>query len=155
MWAYASDMMTAGVSAARISGKVSYDRFRFPSYLSKMSRSKSIRALKSSMCYKIACALHTSTKRVETDILGPLKEMALNDPGIRAMLVKEVGLEPEELGFLLDSKIDSKMVKEAFQTAPGPKVPIAQNGPDDREMPLVRPVPDTTGKKPQSNLLDF
>lgn len=156
MWSYASEMMTAGVSVARMSGKTtSTDSFRFPLYLVKMSRSKSARALKSSLCYKIACSLHTSTKRVGMDILGPLKEMALNDQGIRVMLVRDVGLEPEELGFLIDSKIDSKIVKETFQTVSGAGMPLTQSCPDPREGPSERPDADRTGKKPQSNLLDF
>ncbi|MCL1811449.1 MAG: replication factor C large subunit [Methanomassiliicoccaceae archaeon] len=155
MWSYAGDMMTSGVSVARMSGKPSYDRFRFPMYLSKMSRTRSMRSLKSSLCYKVACYLHTSTKRVGQDILGPLREMALNDPGIRVMLVEKVGLEPEELGFLLDSKIDSKIVKEAFQRASEPKAPAAQACSEKIETPAERPAPVNTGKKPQSNLFDF
>jgi len=173
MWSYASEMMTAGVSVSRMSGRAVNERFRFPQYLMKMSRSKSMRALKSTLCYKIACHLHTSTKRVEMDILGPLKEIAANDPEIRIMLVADVGLEPEELGFLIDAKIDSKVVSEtlkaaaaratATRTNTGPKTavdppvkapieaPVTQNQPDKCE----RPVPNTAGKKPQSNLFDF
>jgi len=155
MWPYATEMMTAGVALSRMSNKISYDRFRFPSYLAKMSRSRSVRELKSSLCYKVACHLHTSTKRVSMDVLGPLKVMALNDPRIRSMLVREVFLEPEELGFLLDSKIDSKIVKDAFQAVPDVPAPPAQSLPDKLETSPERPVPETAGKKPQSNLFDF
>jgi len=154
MWPYATEMMTAGVSLSRMSNKVSYEKFRFPSYLAKMSRSKSVRELKSSLCYKVACHLHTSTKRVSTDVLGPLKVIALNDPGIRASLVREIFLEPEELGFLLDAKIDSKIVKDAFLAAPEAQAPAVRDIPDN-ETPSERPVPETAGKKPQSNLFDF
>ncbi|MDR2698710.1 MAG: replication factor C large subunit [Candidatus Methanoplasma sp.] len=155
MWPYASEMMTAGVSVSRMNGKISYERFRFPSYLAKMSRSRSVRELKSSMCYKVACHIHTSTKRVSMDVLGPLKAMALNDPQIRVMLAKEVFLEPEELGFLLDSKIDSKIVKEAFMTVSEARPLPAKGLPDEYEAPPERPVPGTDGKRPQSNLFDF
>jgi replication factor C large subunit len=171
MWAYASDMMTAGVSVSRMSGKVTYDKFRFPLYLVKMSRTKSSRALKKSMCYKIASFMHTSTKRAEADIIGPLKELALNDPEIRVMLVKNVGLEPEELGLLIDAKIDSKMVKDAVRTAsqreptaeartiPETVKEMPQKAPEpppavQKTVMNEKPVPGTAGKKPR-NLFDF
>jgi len=166
MWSYASDMMTAGVSVSRMGGKITYERFRFPQYLMKRSRSKSMRVLKASLCYKIACLLHTSTKRVEMDILGPLKEIARNDPGIRVMLVKDANLEPEELGFLIDAKIDSKIVKDTLLAA-AQREPPAEPKADmkaaevvsekEPETPTaqIRPEPNTAGKKPQSNLFDF
>jgi len=173
MWSYATDMMTAGVAVSKMSGRTSYERFRFPQYLVKMSRSKSMRAVKYSLCYKIACYLHTSTKRVGMDVLGPLREIAINDPGIRTMLIRDVGLEAEELGFLIDAKIDSKIVKESLQAALerestctskiNPKAKnvydevlddeeqTTQSQPDKND----RPAPVMTGKKPQSNLFDF
>lgn len=152
-WSYASEMMTVGVSTAKMSNRVQHDRLRFPQYLMKMSRSKSVRALKSSLSYKIACYIHTSTKRVEMDVLPQLKELAQNDLEIRVMLVRDVGLEPEELGFLLDSKIDSKVVKEAIQLAAEPVDQIEMTR-SERCEPSPTPQP-TTGKKPQSNLFDF
>ena len=173
LWSYAGEMMTAGVAVAKMSSRTSSERLRFPMYLMKMSRSKSMRTVKSSLCYKIACYLHTSTKRVGTDILGPLKEIAANDPEIRVMLVKNVGLEPEELGFLIDSKIDSKIVKETFRIASQremsdrpeaslkaeavPEKPSGQGVPakEDPQIKNEKPVPDAAGKKPQSNLFDF
>ncbi len=155
-WSYASEMMTAGVSTAKMSNKVQHDRFRFPQYLMKMSRSKSVRALKSSLCYKLACFLHTSTKRVEHDILPALKVLAKEDLGIRVMLIRDVDLEPEELGFLLEAKIDSKIVKEAIQLAAEPVTDIVEKVYPDRceDAPAPKTVP-SEGKKPQSNLFDF
>ena len=168
MWSYASDMMTAGVSSARYSNKTSSGEFRFPLYLVKLSRSKSMRTLKMSLCYKIACSLHTSTKRVEMDILGPLKELALNDREIRVALVREAGLEAEELGLLLDKKIDSDIIKDAVEAGTQYRPYVGTKSdipPFDPEPPTTakpsqpekteRPAQDATGKKPQSNLFDF
>ena len=171
LWSYAGEMMTAGVSVSRMSSKASHERFRFPQYLMKMSRSKSMRALKSSLCYKVACHLHTSTKRVEMDILGPLKEMARNDRGVRVMAVRDMGLEPEELGFLIDAKIDSKVVKETLQAASQRDAPAGdrtetaapeavEKAPEAKVPPACperseKPAPGSSGKKPQSNLFDF
>ena len=171
LWSYASDMMTAGVAVSRMGGKAGYGQFRFPMYLVKMSRTKSIRALKSSLCLKIACAMHTSTKRVSADVLGPLRELAKNDENIRVMLVKEAGLEPEELGFLLDAKIDSKIVKETLEKASQIKTYNSteaekKNAPDKETKPIVSEIPgqpekdestapNTAIKKPGKNLFDF
>jgi len=117
MWSYAGDTMTAGVSTAKRSNYVNRDRFRFPNYLMKMSRSKSVRNTKSNVCLKLAEHLHTSTNRVSMDVLPSLKIMLSNDEELRAKMISEVKMESEELAFLLDSKIDSKIVREAIADA--------------------------------------
>ena len=152
LWSYASVMMTAGVSTAKLGNKISHERLRFPAYLTKMSRSKSMRALRMTVCFKIACYLHTSTKRVEEDILGPLREIASNDPEIRVMLVKNLALEPEELGFLLDQKIDSKIVKEAYKTVTENERPAVETTQRTTEAPHTAP---KTNEKKRNSLLDF
>jgi len=113
-WSYASDTLTAGVNTARMSNRYSHDRLHFPSYLSKMSRSKTVRAMRKSVDYKLAVYLHTSTKRVDLDILPYVKQLLANDPSMRVIITKELQLEPEELAFLLDKKPDSKDVKAVF-----------------------------------------
>ncbi len=113
-WSYAGDMMTAGVNTARMSNRYSHDRLHFPSYLSKMSRSKAARALRKSVDLKLAIYLHTSTRRVDLDVLPYVKMMVSNDPDLRVIITKELNLEPEELGFLMGKKPDSKDVKAVF-----------------------------------------
>ena len=114
-WSYASDTLTAGVNTARMTNKYSHDRLHFPSYLSKMSRSKSVRALRKSVDLKLAIYLHTSTKRVDLDVLPFFKQIMSNEPEMRVLITKELKLEPEELGFLLDKKPESKDVKAVFE----------------------------------------
>jgi len=166
LWSYATEMMTAGVAVSKMSGKVSGGRLRFPMYLVSMSRSKSMRTLKASLFRKLAVYLHTSTKRVETDIISPLREMARNDPGIRVALVKNAGLEPEELGYLIDAKIDSKIVKETMLEASKRETPLIQQTAKATPEKILEPEPEapksnekhepnTAGKKPQSKLFDF
>ncbi|MBR2254597.1 MAG: replication factor C large subunit [Candidatus Methanomethylophilaceae archaeon] len=114
--AYASDLMTMGVASSRMSEEYSRDRLHFPSYLMKMSRSKAVRATRASVVYKIAVNLHTSTKRVELDVLQPFKTIAQNDETIRQALVQEFGFDEEEMGFILDEKKDSKEMKALFKS---------------------------------------
>ena len=153
-WSYANDMMTAGVASAKMSNTVSHERFRFPTYLMKLSRSKAVRALRKSVCFKLACFLHTSTKRIEFEVLNPLREMANNDAGIRMMLVRDVHFEPEELGFILNAKIDSNIVKDAFVMAKD--IPSKNNLSNSAEIKYIEPEPEVrVEKKPQSKLFDF
>lgn len=113
-WAYANDMQTMGVATSRMMGKVSHNSIQFPSYLSKMSKSKSVRALRKAVVLKIATNLHTSTRRAEMDILPSMKIMLKNDAQLRASVAEDFGFEPEELAFMIGSKPDSKEIKKIY-----------------------------------------
>ena len=91
-------------------------------YLMKMSRSKGVRATKDSVCMKLAVMMHTSTKRISQDVLPALKEMLRNDAEFRIWLVNNADLEAEELAFILNEKIDSKIVKDAIKGNAEPAV---------------------------------
>jgi replication factor C large subunit len=138
-WSYAGDMMSSGVNIARRSEVTSRERFRFPLYLMKMSRSKSVRALKGSVCMKLSSLLHTSTSRISNDVLPSLKIMLKNDAALARCLVNDADLEAEEIAFLLDAKIDSKAVKDA--TAP------AANSRSTEPEPVDEPTADATESK--------
>ena len=160
MWSYATDTMTAGVCTARRTNNISRERFKFPGYMMKLSRSKSIRATKASVCQKLADMLHTSTKRVSMDVIPPLKNMLNNDPELRVGLVKEADLDAEELAFLMDMKVDSKAVKEAIAAAN--EVPETPAKPTVKKKEITeepaQPVETTEVKAPskkQRSLFDF
>ena len=168
-WSYAGDMMSAGVNTARMSNRYSHDRLHFPSYLSKMSRSKTARALRKSVCLKLAVYLHTSTRRVDLDVLPYIKQLAANEEEMRLVMTKELALEPEELGFLLDKKPDSKDVKAVFKildeeaSVPAVKKPksaaaeqpavIVEPPKEVPAEPVKKPAPEK--KKNQASLFDF
>lgn len=171
MWSYANDMMTAGVCTARATNRVTYSKFRFPSHLTYMSRTKGIRETKKAVCQKLADYIHTSTKRVSTDVLPPLRLMLKDDAELRAALLVDADLEPEELAFLLSVKADSKAVTDAAALAEQMKAerraqakpkPAADNTFERFTVP-VKPVKEkapetvTTPAKPkgQRSLFDF
>ena len=141
-WSYAGDTLSAGVNTARMSNRYSHDRLHFPSYLSKMSRSKSVRAIRKSVDLKLAIFLHTSTRRVDLDVLPYVKHLVANDPDLRIQITKALDLEPEELGFLLDKKPDSKEVKAVYSAIESEPVPA----PRKAEKP-AEPVPAPPVKK--------
>ena len=113
-WSYAGDMMTSGLAVSKMSGTHNNERFRFPSYLMKMSRGKGVAALKKAICYKLAVFLHTSTGRISHDVLPFFKIMMLNDPELRMRMCDSLDLDAEELAFLLNAKVDSKIVKDTL-----------------------------------------
>lgn len=120
-WKYANDMMVDGITDAIHSNQVTRDRIRFPTYLTKMSRSKSSRALRNSIAMKIGGITHTSRANVLSDTFPRMRIMAQNDLDMRVMLIREAGLEPEELAFLLGVKMDAKIIKDSYSAAEPPK----------------------------------
>ena len=163
-WSYAGDMLSAGVNTARMSNRYSHDRLHFPSYLSKMSRSKSVRALRKSVDLKLAIFLHTSTRRVDLDVLPYVKHLVANDPDLRVQITKALDLEPEELGFLLDKKPDSKEVKAVYSAIESEPVPAPRKAnkpaepapapPVKKEVKEVSPAAEER-KKGQATLFEF
>lgn len=114
---YAGDMMSMGVASAKRSSFVNRERFRSPSYLTKMSRSKGMRSTKKEACLKLAEYTHNSTKRVSQDVVPALRQILLNDVEMRVTLIKEAGLEEDELAYVMGVKTDAKAVKDAFKAA--------------------------------------
>jgi replication factor C large subunit len=123
-WSYALDMMTAGVSVAR-SGRHGGGQYRFPLWLSKMSRSRSVRGTINSICLKLGRYLHTTSGRVRRDVLPALTTLYREDPDFRKTATAALALEAKEVAFLLDEEEDSQVVKqlmdEANASGPGVK----------------------------------
>ena len=153
MWSYASDMMTSGVCVARMTNKKSNEWFKNPSYLTKMSRSKGVRQTKADVCQKLADHLHTSTGRISSDVLPPLKLIMERDPEICASLINDANLDAEDIAFLLNAKVDSPAVSEAVSAAAAmkevgkPKAAVHSDAPPAEEKPQP--------KKGQKSLFEF
>ena len=153
LWSYATDTMTSGVCTARMTDRYGNGRFRFPMYLMKMSRSKGVRATKASVCSKLSVHMHTSTKRVSTDVIPSLKLMLMKDPELRVSMIRDVGLEPEELAFLMNTKMDDKTVKEAVAAATPEPVKSVKKAETEKveekkeEPPVAKPAAKPKGQK--------
>ena len=175
LWSYAGDMMSAGVSTAKRNSSYNRDRIRFPMYLSKLSRSKGIRATKAALCQKLADYTHNSTKRVSQDVLDPIRTIFRQDPEFRSVLVHDAMLDEDDVGFLLGEKSDSKKVKEimaeAAEYGKSSSVafePVYPDIPEEFRAPIIEkepepelkaeepPAPKTTERpKGQRSLFDF
>ncbi len=110
-WAYASDMMTAGVAVAR-HGRAGGGPYRFPLWLSKMARTRSRRQTTQSVCRKIGGSTHASWRRTALDVLPSFKEVFRADAEFRRAMAAALFLDEKELAFLLDADEDSKEVRE-------------------------------------------
>ena len=179
MWSYANDMMIDGIIEAIHGKSISHDRIRFPMYLSKMSRSKYVRATRGALASKIGAMIHTPSNTFLRDTLPYIRTIATSDPEFRVMLVKEAGLEPEELGFLIGKKIDSREVKKAFEDAdprsaekeskktvrkkmppepkadvPAPEISEPAKPDPPKDVPAIAPAADDAAAR-QRSLFDF
>lgn len=110
-WTYASDAMTAGIAIAR-HGRWGGGQYRFPLWLSKMSRTRTRRQTKESLCRKIGALTHASWRRTALDVLPSFQELFRSDEEFRRTMAATVGFDEKELAYLLDTDEDSKEVRE-------------------------------------------
>ncbi|MDO5861247.1 MAG: replication factor C large subunit [Thermoplasmata archaeon] len=116
-WSYASDLMSFGLSTSRMSDRFGRERMRFPSYMTRMSRSRGVRGTRGSLSFKLAVYLHTTPSRADSDIIPFLSAAATADPSLRPVLAADLGLDEDEMGMLIGKKPDSKDVKAALAEA--------------------------------------
>ncbi len=170
-WSYASDHMSIGLSSAKMTDKTGRDRMRFPSYMTKMSRSRSVRGTKSSLEMKIAMFMHCTAGRADSDVIPYLSEMASSDPELRAEMTADLMLDENELGFLMGKKADSKEVKAAIASAEEiiearrisrKTAPVSEPSHIDPPISVPEPVPESVPApvapakpKAQRSLFDF
>ena len=113
---YSGDLMTAGVALSRSQDYHGWLQFRFPGLLSMLSRSKALRGLKTGLCRKIGEKTHSSAREVMAHDLPYLKVLC-EDKEKAAELCAQFDFEAEELAFLMDTKADTKKVKDALAKA--------------------------------------
>ncbi len=113
-WSYAGDLLSFGVCAAKRREVRGYVRYQFPSYLLKMSRSKSVRAIQSQVCMKIGEMVHMSSAEVRQEFLPFFKILFKTDKEFQLKMAIDLQLEDEEVAFILDEKIDSNAVKHVM-----------------------------------------
>ncbi len=113
-WAYAKDMMTAGVSSAKDHVHKGWTKYAFPTWIRKMSSSKDVRSRKKNISEKIAPKVHSTTGRVNSDFLPLLRSLTKKEEEIQKMLVEDCDLDPNEVASLLETRVDSDRVQSLF-----------------------------------------
>jgi replication factor C large subunit len=114
-WSYATELMSFGVCAAKQRPNREFVRYQFPSYLMKMSRSKGQRAIKQAVGLKLGSACHISIRGAQQEILPYFRVLYARSKEFQLATTIDLGLDQEEVAFLLDEKVDSSAVKHLMQ----------------------------------------
>jgi len=114
LWGYAGDMMTCGVSLAKSRTYAGYVKYSFPKWLSKMSSSKGLRDTRTSFSRKLGRHLNSSNRIALHEHLPFFRMLYTQDREFRLTMTKRLGLNENEVGFLLGEKADSHPVRHVF-----------------------------------------
>jgi replication factor C large subunit len=113
MWRYASFMMVAGVSRARRRRYGGYPRYSAPTYWQKLGRAKAARAVRDSLASRVGRYCHTSRREARAAYI-PLLQALFKDEEYAIGLSARLGLEEEEIAFLLEAEKSSKKVGRIY-----------------------------------------
>ena len=97
LWGYAMDLMTSGVSVARVD-RYHFQRFRSPSYFAAMARSRKDRTMKKQIHKKIAAKCHCSLKEAEEYVI--MMEVLEKKADRAASLCRFFGLDEDEILYI-------------------------------------------------------
>lgn len=117
-WAYSNDFMSAGVSLAKEHTHTGFNRYAFPTWIKKMTRSKVDRKTRSELSKKIAVHTHTTTNRVMEDIYPFFRYLFNNDPRFRHSMVNKLDLSRTQAAFLMGTDAGSKEVIKLYMKEP-------------------------------------
>jgi replication factor C large subunit len=143
-WSYAIDLMSYGVCAAKKKKYKEFAKYRFPLYLMKMSRSRGLRTVRDNISAKLGSMCHCSISTARDELLPYFQYIFQNDRDFKIRIAIELGLDAEELAFLLNEKIDSHQIKHLlaeiqkvtdFEKRPIREIEIESSGvADDRSI---------------------
>ena len=157
LWSYATDLMTAGVATSKLKIYRQYNRYRFPEWLKKMSRSKGQRAIRNNIFSKLGKMNHTSKEVVNMDIYPYFKELFISDIDFAGKITHDIKLSSEEICFIINKDQKSEIVKNIIEIAKsynqsskseGKKEEITEEIVEIKEEKKIK-------KEVQKNLFDF
>ncbi len=127
LWAYACDLMSAGVTCAK-THQYGNMRYAYPSWLKEMSGSKPPRQLRDSIALKLACLTHASKRKVRDQLLPTFQRLYRDDTLFARRMTAVLGLTEGEAIFLLGKDQDHRL-KELFMDEDAPserKIKVSQ-----------------------------
>lgn len=170
MWRYAGVLMTAGIMVARSHQKSGFVKYQPPSLWKKLGQTKSMRQVRDSTAKKIGTHCHVSMSFTRSQLFPFFRKLIKDEkyaPGVIALL----GLEPEEIAYLLESKTVTKKSQQLYDTARSliedetdQEVELFGGfGPRDKNIQIPEPekkepeIPNNkkSNSKAQSSLFDF
>ncbi len=96
---YVTPLMTGGVNISK-NQKVNFTRYQFPLYFAKLGHTKKERAMKKSIAGKLSPEFHASGKVIAQQYIPLLQTMLRKNKLSEEELVKEYGLNSEEIEFI-------------------------------------------------------
>jgi replication factor C large subunit len=158
MLGYSMDLMSAGVALSKRTQYKAFTKykFRFPSYLRKMSSSKSQRALKNAVYKKLAKHCHTSYDVIRHDII-PLYSRLLPDYTFSKHQIKKINLDKDMVLFILNENSLPPGTKKAFADIEYEELhgeePVVEE--TKEEKPNGKKAEEEEEKQEQKSLMDF
>ena len=116
MWRYASILMTAGMVVARTHRYSGFVKFQPPSLWRKLGQTKGMRLVRDSTAKKIGTHCHVSMSFTRYELF-PFFRVLMNDKEHAPKVSAILGLEPEEIAFLLETKPTTKKVTKIYDEA--------------------------------------
>ncbi len=114
-WSYAKDLMGGGVAVSKNNVYRGFTKYQFPTWLTKMSRSKGIRNTRKSLNEKLSSHCHTSTYVSQTTIFPYVRYLFENDRDFSLHTIRQMDLTPEEVALILGDEDDSQSVKQLME----------------------------------------
>lgn len=112
LWSYAGELATIGVMTARTRDYREFVPFGFPSYLSKMGRSKGARQAKDELATLLGHATHASKRKTRTEQVETFALLFANDREFAVQQTKELELDDDQVALILGDHATAKIVKE-------------------------------------------
>ncbi|MCX9080799.1 MAG: replication factor C large subunit [Candidatus Methanoperedens sp.] len=168
MWRYAGVLMTAGIIVARSHRSSGFVKYQPPSLWRKLGQTKGMRLVRDSTAKKIGMHCHVSMNYTRSQLFVFFRSL-MKDHEIAPKVVALLGLQPEEIAFLMESKSVTKKILKIYETARC----LVENEIDhevelfggfvtrDQKIPIPEPEkiePEISSKKDskaQSSLFDF
>ncbi|MFH1256925.1 MAG: replication factor C large subunit [Candidatus Diapherotrites archaeon] len=113
---YSSELMTSGVALSRSNEYHSFTPFQFPTLLQKLSKSRSLRALKKELGKKIGAKTHSSSREVMSKDL-PFLQLIFKDKAKAVSFAAAFDLDEDELAFLMETTSSTKKVQNILAQA--------------------------------------
>jgi len=121
LWAYANDMITAGVALAKKDLYHHYTRYQFPGWIMKMSRTKGIRKSRNELAQKVGTICHTSIKDARAELLSVFQTLFCasekQDFDFAITMTDKLELTTSEIAYLLGTLEDDPRVVDIQERA--------------------------------------
>jgi replication factor C large subunit len=119
MWAYASDMMSAGVATAKDREYRFYTQYRFPLWLATMGRTRAMRQTQASLSRKLRRHCHTSDTVARDDLIPFYRMMFDLDGAFAVDQTYRLDLQEAEVAMLLGDSRDGRRVAMLMEAVEG------------------------------------